>query len=251
MGKELSMARTIQRQVLPDEPARVAGFDVAARYEACGAVGGDYFDYARLADGRTLVAVADVSGHNLASGMVMVAARSTLRALARVHTDAAQLFSGLAAQMHDDLQRTERFLTAAGVALRGGEGAVEYVCAGHNDLLVYRAACDRVERVASQGTILGFLPDFAYEASRIELQAGDCMLLYTDGITEAVDAAGEMFGEERLAGVFAQLAQNRTAQRVVDGIAAELEQFRGGRASDDDVTAVVIRWTGTKGGEQP
>lgn len=251
MGKELSMARTIQRQVLPDEPARVAGFDVAARYEACGAVGGDYFDYARLADGRTFVAVADVSGHNLASGMMMVAARSTLRALARVHADPAQLFSGLAAQMHDDLQRTERFLTAAGVALRAGAAAVDYVCAGHNDLMIYRAAGDRVERVASEGTILGFLPDFAYEARRIGLQPGDCMLLYTDGITEAVDADGEMFGEDRLAGVFAQLAQDRTAQRIVDGIAAELEAFRGGRASDDDVTAVVIRWTGAKGGEQP
>lgn len=248
LGKEMSMARTIQRQVLPERPAVVAGYDVAARYEACGAVGGDYFEYVPLVDGRTLVAVADVSGHNLASGMVMVSARAHLRTLATVHGCPARLFSAMARVMHDDLQRTERFLTAAAVALRPGEGAVEYVCAGHNDLMIYRAAGDRVERVPSDGTILGFLPDVVYESRALRLQPGDCLLLYTDGITEATDRAGQMFGEERLASVFAQLAPNRSAQRVVDGLAAELENWRGGAANDDDVTAVVVRFQGTQGG---
>ena len=242
MGKELSMAQTIQRQVLPDRAVAVPGFDIASSYEACGAVGGDYFEYARLADGRTLVVVADVSGHNLASGMLMVAARSTLRTLASVHGDAAALFSAMAALMHDDLQRTERFLTAAGVVLAPGNGGVDHVSAGHTELMVYRADGDRVERVPSDGTILGFLPDVRYESRRLRLRAGDCMLLYTDGITEAVDQAGAMFGEDRLAAVFAQLARNRSAQRIVDGIVAELDSYRGGAgAADDDVTAVVIR----------
>lgn len=241
-GKELSMAQTIQRQVLPDRAVVVPGFDIASSYEACGAVGGDYFEYARLADGRTLVVVADVSGHNLASGMLMVAARSTLRTLASVHGDAAALFSAMAALMHDDLQRTERFLTAAGVVLAPGRSVVDHVSAGHTELMVYRSAGDRVERVPSDGTILGFLPDVRYEARRLQLRAGDCMLLYTDGITEAVDPAGAMFGEDRLAAVFAQLARNRSAQRIVDGIVAELDSYRGGGgAADDDVTAVVIR----------
>lgn len=248
LGKEMSTARTIQRQVLPERPATIAGYDVAARYEACGAVGGDYFEYAPLVDGRTLVAVADVSGHNLASGMVMVSARATLRTLASIHGCPARLFSDMARLMHDDLQRTERFLTAAAVALRPGDGAVEYVCAGHNDLMIYRAAGDRVERVPSDGTILGFLPDVVYDARALRLQPGDCLLLYTDGITEATDRAGQMFGEERLASVFAQLAPNRSAQRVVDGLAAELENWRGGAGNDDDVTAVVVRFQGTPGG---
>lgn len=252
LGKEMSTARTIQRQVLPERPAVVAGYDVAARYEACGAVGGDYFEYVPLVDGRTLVAVADVSGHNLASGMVMVSARAHLRTLATVHSCPAKLFSAMAKVMHDDLQRTERFLTAAAVALRPGEGAVEYVCAGHNDLMIYRAAGDRVERVPSDGTILGFMPDVAYESRALRLHPGDCLLLYTDGITEATDRAGQMFGEERLAAVLAQLAPNRSAQRVVDGLATELENWRGGAANDDDVTAVVVRFEGLMdGGNKP
>jgi tol-pal system beta propeller repeat protein TolB len=94
--------------------------------------------------------------------------------------------------------------------------------------MVYRTDGDRVERVPSDGTILGFLPDVRYESRRLRLRAGDCMLLYTDGITEAVDQAGAMFGEDRLAAVFAQLARNRSAQRIVDGIVAELDSYRGG-----------------------
>jgi serine phosphatase RsbU (regulator of sigma subunit) len=244
LGKELSMAQAIQRQILPEKPVVLGGYDVAARYEACGAVGGDYFDYVPLADGRTLVTVADVSGHNLASGMIMVSARSMLRTLAAMHVDPAPVFNALAVSMFDDLTRTERFLTAAAVALRSDDGAIDYVSAGHNDLMIYRAATDRIESVASESTILGFVREPGYAARRLSLQPGDCMLLFTDGITEATDPAGDMFGEDRLAAVFAQLATNRSAQRIVDGIVAALDAFRGGQVGTDDVTAVVIRFHG-------
>jgi serine phosphatase RsbU (regulator of sigma subunit) len=244
LGKELAMAQTIQRQILPERPASLAGYDVAAHYEACGAVGGDYFDYVPLADGRTLIVVADVSGHNLASGMIMVGARAMLRTLAGVHGEPRQVFETLASRMYDDLTRTERFLTAAALAVRPGDPEVAYVSAGHNDMLVYRAAQDRVEAIASDSTILGFVPAPEYAARRFTLAPGDIALLYTDGITEATDADGTMFGDERLTAVFAQLATNRSAQRIVAGIAAELDAFRGGRVGSDDVTAVVIRYHG-------
>lgn len=241
LGKELSMAQAIQRQILPDGTVAVPGFDVAADYEACGAVGGDYFDYVPLADGRTLVVVADVSGHNLASGMMMVSARATLRTLASVRHDPARVFEDLAAAMHPDLMRTERFLTAAGVALRAHQRGVEYVSAGHNDLMVYRAANDRVEAIASESTILGFLPRPEYQARQVQLAPGDCILLFTDGITEATNAAGEMFGDDRLAALFAQLAPGRTARGILQALVHELYAFRGGQVGSDDVTAVVIR----------
>ncbi|MBL8754389.1 MAG: PP2C family protein-serine/threonine phosphatase [Planctomycetes bacterium] len=246
-GKELAMARTIQHQILPEKPAVLGGFDIAARYFACGAVGGDYYDYVPLADGRTMVVIADVSGHNLASGMIMVSARAMLRTLASVHDSPKPVFDDLAKRMFDDLTRTERFLTAAAVALRSGDGGVDYVCAGHNDMLVYRAANDRIESVASESTILGFLPSPEYGVRRVQLQPGDCLLLFTDGITEAIDDTGTMFGDDRLAAVFAQLAPNRSAQRIIDGVLAELETFRRGQVGSDDVTAVVIRYNGPAG----
>lgn len=244
LGKELSLAREIQRQILPAGPVVLRGFDIAADYRACGAVGGDYFDYVPLADGRTMAVVADVSGHNLASGMMMVSARATLRTLASVRRDPAKVFADLAESMYPDLMRTERFLTAAAVALRDDRDEVEYVCAGHNDLFVYRAGTDRVERLRSDSMILGFMPQPGYLARHVKLAPGDTLLLYTDGVTEAMDAAGEMFGEDRLATLFAQLAASRSARAIVDGIVHELDRFRGGDIGGDDVTAVVIRFTG-------
>lgn len=248
LGKELSMAQTIQQQILPDGPVALRGFDVAAGYFACGAVGGDYFDYVPLADGRTMVVVADVSGHNLASGMVMVSARAMLRTLATVHDSPEQVFTQMAARMHEDLTRTERFLTAAAVAMAPGDRAIDYVSAGHNDLMIYRAATGDVERFESEDVILGFMPNSTYAARRLPLAPGDCVLLFTDGISEAVDQDDEMFGEERLAALFGQLAADEaaagaTAKSILDGVVAELDRFRGGQVGGDDVTAVVIRCT--------
>jgi serine phosphatase RsbU (regulator of sigma subunit) len=244
LGKELSMAKAIQRQILPEKPIELAGYDVAAGYYACGAVGGDYFDYVPLADGRTLAVVADVSGHNLASGMIMVGARSMLRTLASVLGSPAAVLQGLAERMFDDLTRTERFLTAAAVALRAGDGAIELVSAGHNDTLVYRAASGTVEAIASDSTILGFLPRPQYVARPLHLHPGDCVLLFTDGITEATGAGDEMFGQERLMARFAALAARHTAREIVDGLVAAVDAFRGGQGVGDDVTAVVIRYHG-------
>lgn len=244
LGKELAMAQTIQQQILPDGPVMLDGFDVAADYSACGAVGGDYYDYLQLADGRTMVVVADVSGHNLASGMIMVGARATLRTMALVHEAPEQVFSRVGELMYQDLMQTERFLTAAAIALSPNGRSIDYVSAGHNDLMIYRTATDSVDRIGSEDVILGFLPKPEYAARRLLLQPGDCILLYTDGIPEAVDSCGVMFGEDRLSLLFAQLATNQTAQRILDGIMKELDVFRHGQMVADDVTAVVIRYTG-------
>lgn len=246
LGKELTTAQAIQRQILPDRPVKVAGFDIAADYQACGAVGGDYFDYVRMADGRTMVVVADVSGHNLASGMMMVSARATLRTLAAVRSSPVQVFEEVASTMFDDLMGTERFLTAAAVVLEADADSVEYVSAGHNDLMVYRAATDCVERIASESTILGFLPAPSYESRRVELAPGDCALLFTDGITEATDECGDMYGEDRLCCVLAQLAQRGSARAIVDGVVASVAEFTRSQTGSDDITAVVIRREGKR-----
>ncbi|MCA8948376.1 MAG: serine/threonine-protein phosphatase [Planctomycetes bacterium] len=244
LGKELAMAQMIQRQILPKNALELGGFDVAAEYQACGAVGGDYFDYVELADGRTMVVVADVSGHNLASGMMMVSARATLRTLASVRSSVAQVFDDFAAAMYDDLTSTERFLTAAAVGLRANDRRVEYLSAGHNDLFIYRAATDRIETIKTEHTILGFLEHPGYEARELELTPGDVLLIYTDGITEATDGAEAMFGEDRLAALFAQVAPGRSARGIVDAIVEEVHRFRGAEVVGDDITAVVVRCTG-------
>ena len=248
LGKELSMAQAIQGQILPARPALVAGFELAGDYRTSGEVGGDYFDYVPMADGRTLVVVADVSGHNLASGMMMVSARATLRTLAAAGDDPARVFEDLGASMFEDLTRTERFITAAGVTLRPADRHVEVVNAGHNEILHWRARARRVERLGDSGPILGFLPRAGYGATALELEPGDCLLLYTDGVTEATSEAGEMFGEERLAAIFAGAAE-RGARAVVAGVLAAVRGFRGPHGRGDDITVVAIKAVPAPGGQ--
>lgn len=247
LGKELSLAQAIQGQILPAGPATVPGFDLAGDYRTSGDVGGDYFDYVPLADGRTLVVVADVSGHNLASGMMMVSARATLRTLAAVRSDPAQLFTDLAASMYTDLTRTERFITAAGVALQPNERSVEVVSAGHNDLMLYRVADGSVTRLRAQQTVLGFVPHTEYRHERLVLEAGDCLFLYTDGVTEAVGQDGELFGEERLADVLAAAAPG-SAREVVAAVLGAVQAFQQSGERGDDVTLVAIKAQGRAGG---
>lgn len=247
LGKELAMAQMIQRQILPRRALELSGFDVAADYQACGAVGGDYFDYVPMADGRTMVVVADVSGHNLASGMMMVSARATLRTLASVRSNVAEFFDDFAASMYEDLTSTERFLTAAALAMEPDDGRIEYVSAGHNDLLVYRAATDTVEVVPTEHTILGFMPRPGYVSRHLRLEPGDAIFMFTDGITEAQNADEEMYGDDRLAALFAQVAPGNSAKGIVDAIVHEVDVWRGSEEVGDDITAVVVKCTGAGG----
>ena len=246
IGKELEMAKVIQRQILPEEPGKVPGFDLAGLCMTSGAVGGDYFDYLPMADGRQLVVVADVSGHNLASGMLMVSARATLRVLAAMHGGVVDIFDDLGAFLFHDLNKTERFITAIATALKPDSRVVEFVGAGHNAAMVYRARTGAVEVVATEGPILGFFPAPRYAVQRIELAPGDSILLYTDGLTEAIDERDEMFGEERLAAVFAG-ASSKGAKECLAAVVGAVVGFRDRNAHRDDITAVVIQAQAAEG----
>jgi sigma-B regulation protein RsbU (phosphoserine phosphatase) len=240
VDKELRLAEAIQQQILPERPASVAGFDLAGRCHNYGAVGGDYYDYLPMGDGRTLVVVADVSGHNLASGMLMVNARSTLRALAAAHDDLALVFDQLASALYHDLTKTELFITAVAAALRPGRGEVELVNAGHNDAMLYRAKTGQVERFPSDGMVLGFLPEQKHDLRSALLEPGDVLLLYTDGVVEATAPTGEMLGEARLEQMLRQAAGGSAGQ-VLQAVFRGVDAFSNQSAKTDDVTAVVIK----------
>lgn len=248
MGKELAMAQQIQAQILPDRSTRCEGFDVYADYRTSGEVGGDYYDYLPLSDGRTMAVVADVSGHNLASGMVMVSARAALRVLAAGHASPDSIFEALAAAMFDDLTRTERFITAAALTLTPGGRQVEFVSAGHNDVMWYHAATDDVERLPSESTILGFLPSADYPSRQLDLEPGDVLLLYTDGVTEAVNEHAEMFGEERLETVLREAARG-DAREIIASVFGAVRGFADRNDRGDDITAIAIKSTMETGGK--
>ncbi len=240
LGNELRMANEIQQQILPAGTVAVPGFDIAGRCTNSGAVGGDYFDYLPMADGSTLVVVADVSGHNLASGMIMVGARATLRALASSSGGVDRVFDALARTLYQDLVRTERFITAVGAAIRPDSGRVSLSNAGHNDTMVYRAATGAIERIPSDTTVLGFLPEPDHPLQTLELQPGDVMVLYTDGVVEATNDGDEMLGEEGLERVLIGAASG-SAEQILRTVFEAVDAFADKKVAGDDITAVVIK----------
>lgn len=240
LDSELRTATQIQTQILPERAPSIPGYEVEGLCKNSGAVGGDYFDFLPMASGRILAVVADVSGHNLASGMLMVSARATLRTLAAARDRGEEVFDAAARVLFEDLRRTERFITVAGVELAADSGAARIVNAGHNDTMVLRADTGCVERVPSQSPVMGFLPDPSHEAEVVCLQPGDALLLYTDGVTEVLSAQDEMFGEDRLAEVLRRVADG-SAREILAEIFDAVEAWADKSLKGDDVTAVVIK----------
>ena len=240
LGNEMRMAQTLQQQILPETSPEVDGFDLAGRCTTSGAVGGDYFDFLKLPDGRVMVVVADVSGHNVASGMIMVSARTTLRLLVKSLADPALVFDALAASLFEDLTQTERFITAVAAVIEAGSPRVEFVNAGHNPTMIYRAATGEIEEAFGADTVLGFLPAPEHELLALDLAPGDVALLYTDGVTEALDGNGQMFEEERLRSVLKSSAAG-SAEQILESVFESVEEFSGKAEKSDDVSAVVIK----------
>jgi serine phosphatase RsbU (regulator of sigma subunit) len=238
LRKELEVGRTIQNALLPAEPPRVAGFDIAGRYRQARHVGGDYFDFIRSEDDALVAVIADVSGHNLASGMMMVMARALLRSIASKNLGPSEVLAQLSSALFQDLMKNERFITSFLVRLREGERSIDYANAGHNPPLVWRDHEGRFETLEAEGTLVGFIADQEFEQKTAHLEPGDILVLYTDGITEATSASGEMFGEQRLSSVIAE-ARSCTAREILDRIFKAVAEFADGEG--DDVTAVVIR----------
>jgi hypothetical protein len=243
LTKELETANQIQDQIRPPGVPVMSGYDLAGGCLTCGEVGGDYYDFVATPDGSLCAIVADVSGHNLASGMIMVSARAALRVLAERTESIEALFTELNRALHDDLVRTERFVSATGLRLRPDEANVQIANAGHLDTIVWRAAMRTVQRIPGTDPILGFLPDVQFARREIELRAGDVLVLITDGIVEAVGADQEMFGMERLERWLARNADG-SASEILAGIFQAVDDFTPGTRRADDISALVVKADG-------
>ncbi|MHC4812094.1 MAG: PP2C family protein-serine/threonine phosphatase [Planctomycetota bacterium] len=240
LGKELEMGQDMQQQILPTGAPEVAGYELAGLCTTSTHVGGDYYDFLSLPDGRTMIVIADVSGHNLPSGMMMVSARTTLRLLATRETHCRKIFDELASSLFSDLMKTERFITAAAVTIEEESHRLRIVNAGHNPTMIYRSETDEVEEIMADDTVLGFIPTPTHNVVKAELAPGDFILLYTDGVTESVNIDGEMFGEDRLKGVLKSSARG-SATNILSAVFGAVEFHADKTSNDDDITAVVIK----------
>ncbi len=237
---EMEVAKRIQTSLLPDN-RRVGGYDVAARMLPAAEVGGDYYDIIQAGEGRDWIAIGDVSGHGVESGLVMMMTQTSITSVVHENPQLgpADVFNAVNDVLLENISRlrASRYMTLNVVRL--GDGGLT-LAGKHQDVLVWRRASRRVETVTNEGCWIGVVEDTRGRVADqiVPMEEGDVALFFTDGATEAANAQGEMFGEERLAAALAEVAE-RPLDEALEVLFARVAEFRAGQ--DDDVTMMLVR----------
>lgn len=240
MERELQMARTLQASLLPGEPPRFAGWDIAARWQPMREVAGDYYDFIPSDDGRQLgLVIGDVSDKGMAAALFMALTRSTIRAsVARGRPPAESIAHAnrlIAGDSTDGM-----FVTLFYGRLDLAGGGLAYVNAGHNPPMLYRASQGDLVELARTGMALGVIDVSPYEEQFAPLVPGDFVFLYTDGVTDAIDKHGQPFDRQRLRQVILENCQ-APASDLLSAVEAALDRFTDAAAPIDDITMVAVR----------
>jgi len=232
---ELQVARQLQRELLPRGAPDVPGWGFAHSYRTANEVGGDYYNFRRLDDGRLAVMIADASGHGMAAGLLMATAHATLQSVLDVESDPERVI----ALLNRNLCRTgdrRAFVTLFYAVLDPASGELHYACCGHPFPLLRRAAGE-IEELGEGGMPLGIHQEVAVRAQRTRVEPGDRLMLYTDGLPEAVSPQNEAFGFARLRELLeAGGAPDEIHARVLQNFDAHV----GPGVLHDDLTLLVI-----------
>jgi sigma-B regulation protein RsbU (phosphoserine phosphatase) len=241
MKRDLEIAREIQRRLLPEEPPKIPGWQIAFRTRAANTVGGDYYDaFPRAAaPGSMLVAVADVAGKSVPAALLMATFQASLEALAALPGTLADLARGLnrytSAHSLDGL----RFTTAFVAELDPATGGLDYVNAGHNAPFLLRAA-GAIERLEATNVPFGIAPSTDYEFKSVSIGRGDTLVIFSDGVVEAVNDREEEYGEHRFRDVLIRL-RGADAQNLLDAVFFDVDRYVGQARQHDDLTCMVLR----------
>lgn len=230
--QELEIARRIQLSILPAAFPAVEHFTVAARYVPMTSVAGDFYEFITAEDGTAGLWIADVSGHGVPAALIASMLKVAIQSQQHHQQHPAMLLAGVNEALCGNTQN--QFVTAAYLHLNASEGIFRYAAAGHPPMLLLRAG--QVIRIEENGLILALLPSAAYTSTTQPLLHGDRILLYTDGIIEAVNASQEEFGYERLSHLL-QTSANKTAEQTADLILKEVQKWSP--IQTDDLTLIV------------
>lgn len=240
---QLAVARRVQQELLPRDYAGGDGLDVAAVCLPAWQVGGDYYDVFPVRNGQVALALGDVAGKGLPAALIMSFLHGAVRTASGLtpETNHSQLVAGLNELL---LVRTaeERFVTLFWAFVDQAQGTLRYVNAGHLPPILVRGGSGEtagVDRLDRGGPVLGLLPGARYDHAEVPFRAGDLLVLYSDGLAEATDAADTEFGEERLLGIVLK-HRERPATEVLAAILDEVKRFVGAKPFQDDLTVLVV-----------
>ncbi|MBC7772359.1 MAG: PP2C family protein-serine/threonine phosphatase [Pyrinomonadaceae bacterium] len=241
VNRDMSIAKEIQRGLLPQGTPAVPGFDIAGMSRAADQTGGDYYDWQELPDGRLAIVLADVSGHGIGPALVMAVCRAYARATLPLMQDPGTLLERINMLVHDDVHGS-RFVTLALMVLDGPRSRFDLVSAGHGPSFLLRAATGEVQLFGGDGVPLGIVPDATYEEARsIEMTSGDALIMLTDGFFEwQRESDNQQFGIHRLTELFKEVG-HLDAATILQRVDAAVLAFSEGTKQLDDVTGVVIK----------
>lgn len=239
MEEEIGIARRIQLRLLPAGNPVCPGFDIAAFNQPSQEVSGDCYDFIDMAPGQLGIMIGDVSGKGVPAGILMATFRASLRAEVRNNYAISVILSKVNRLICESVEDNV-FVTAVYGVLDGPRRRLTYANAGHNPPLWLRAG-GRAEWLGEGGLLLGKFPQAEYRETFVDLQPGDRIVFYTDGITEAPSADGEMFGTERLERLVRECPAEASARRICAQILEAVRAHSGRLHAEDDLTAVVLR----------
>jgi sigma-B regulation protein RsbU (phosphoserine phosphatase) len=238
MERDLEQAAIIQRGLLPEAPPKLAAVALAGHNASCRTVGGDYYDFLPYPDGRVGLVLGDVSGKGIPAAILMASLQARVHLLAEEPSDLAKMMGRLNRILAGHCP-SNRFVSLFFCILDPATGAIVYCNAGHNPPLLLRGS-GHVDRLTGSGPVLGILPDVPFTQRTATMEPGDLLLLFSDGVTEAVSPSTEEFGEERL--VQELLASGDADPRdVIDRILLALGAWSAGAPPADDVTLLAAR----------
>ena len=237
MEEELKIAKTIQLNLLPTELPILDGYEVAGLSIASKHVGGDYYDFI-LNDSQLAFVVADVSGKGVPASLLMASLQASLRSMMDRMEDPIAVISRLNDVMCD-ITAPDKFATMFYGCINLKKNEIVYSNAGHFFPVII---CEggKIDELDYSGLILGVSPGFLYESRRVRLMPGDSIVVTTDGVTEAENNGGELYGEERLHPLLASI-RDHSAERIKDSIVEEVNRFSYPMGANDDLTIVVIK----------
>ena len=237
---ELRIAREIQQSLFPKQKLKIPGFEVIGWCKPATETGGDYYDWCQLPSKDGFVMLGDATGHGLGPALLIASCRAYVRADLPQDRDIAGFMNRLNTRVASDTDGS-RLVTFVGTLLDEQTGQVKLVSAGHCPALLARAATGTVEQIKAHGVPLGVMSEFKFQDPMpIQLQPGDLLLVYTDGITEAKDSGGNMFGIERLGQAVVRHVKLE-GQAFVDALYCEAMAFSNNAPLQDDLTLLSIR----------
>ena len=245
LDHDLEIARDIQRVLLPAEPPSVNGFEISGINVPARQVSGDYFDYIKVDEERLGVAIADVSGKGVPASLIMAICRSVLRSQAAQNPSPADVLRKVNRQLYPDIKE-DMFISMAYLILDHVHNGVTLARAGHDAPLLYKRASQTVTPLKPPGMVVGIDSGNVFDRITgdfpVPLERDDCLVLYTDGVTEALDTDGNEFGVERTVQSVRASADNG-AQAIVARLIDDLRNFVGSHPQNDDITLIAIRKT--------